>query len=74
MSRVELLDGGLVVSPFLAVAHQHLVRNLAALEAAAPEGFVVSARVAGGRLVGDRPSPADLDLAALATATRYPGP
>jgi Uma2 family endonuclease len=168
MGRVELLDGALIVSPFPAVSHQRLVRNLArALEAAAPAGFevfdglnirvgrdrimipdivvlhepapdavvvepdqvalvvevtspsnacvdrlvkpdayaragipyfarvaldrnsaeldatsyaltgerfVVSARAAGGRLTFDKPFPADLDLAALATATRYAGP
>ena len=38
-----------------------------------PEEFV-SARAVEGRLVIDKPIPADLDLAALATATRYPGP
>jgi Uma2 family endonuclease len=168
MGRVELLDGALIVSPFPAVSHQRLVRNLArALEAAAPagfevfdglnirvgrdrimtadivvldepgldavvvepgpvalvvevtspsnawvdrlvkpdayaragiphflrvdldrtnseleatsyslasKGFVVSARAAAGRLTLDKPFHADLDLAALATATRYPGP
>ena len=168
MGRVELLDGALVVSPFPAVAHQRLVRNLArALEMAAPagfevfeglnvrvgrdrimlpdivvldepgldavivepdpvvlvvevtapsnawvdrlvkpdayaragipyflrvdldcadagldatsyslatKGFVVSARAAEGRLRLDKPFPTDLDLAALAVATRYPGP
>lgn len=168
MGRVELLDGALVVSPFPAVAHQRLVRNLArALEMAAPagfevfdglnvrvgrdrimipdivvldepgldaviiepgpvalvvevtspsnawvdrqvkpeayaragipyflrvdldrtgagldatsysltpEGFIISARAVGGRLVMDKPFPADLDLAALTSATRYPGP
>ncbi|MGH3841928.1 MAG: Uma2 family endonuclease [Pseudonocardiaceae bacterium] len=168
MGRVELLDGALVVSPFPAVAHQRLVRNLArALEAAAPpgfevftglnirvgrdrimipdivvlnkpgletviiepdpvalvvevtspsnawadrlvkpdayagagiphflrvdlhragtelgatsyslatDGFVVAARSAACRLRLERPFPADLDLAALATATRYPAP
>lgn len=165
MGRVELLDGALVVSPFPAVAHQRLVRNLArALEEAAPagfevfdglnirvgrdrimipdivvlnepgldavivepdpvvlvvevtspsnawvdrlvkpdayagagiphflrvdldrmelgaisyslatNGFVVSARASGGRLTLKEPFPADLDLGALATATRYPG-
>jgi Uma2 family endonuclease len=166
MGRVELLDGALVVSPFPAVGHQRLVRNLArVLEAAAPprfevfeglnirvgrdrimipdivvlnepglngvivdadpvalivevtspsnawvdrlvkpeayayagipyflrvdldrtgtelgatsyslarDGFVVSARAAGGRLTLEKPFHADLDLAALATATRYP--
>ncbi|MGH3693782.1 MAG: Uma2 family endonuclease [Pseudonocardiaceae bacterium] len=167
MGRVELLDGALVVSPFPAVPHQRLVRNLArALEAAAPaglevfeglnirvgrdrimipdivvlnepgldtvivepgavalvvevtspsnawvdrlvkpeayaragipyflrvdldradtelgaisyslarDGFVVSAQAIRGRLTLAEPFHADLDLAALATATRYPG-
>jgi Uma2 family endonuclease len=34
---------------------------------------IVSARATGGRLLLEKPFPADLDLAALATATRYPG-
>ncbi|MDT7712667.1 MAG: hypothetical protein QOG46_1356, partial [Pseudonocardiales bacterium] len=37
-----------------------------------PNGFVVSARAAGGRLTLKDPFLADLDLAALATATRHP--
>jgi Uma2 family endonuclease len=42
MGRVELLDGALVVSPFPAVSHQRLVRNLVrALEEAAPVDFEV---------------------------------
>ncbi len=103
MGRVELL----VVSPFPAVSHQRLVRNLARSPvpgliawsspmpmrapvsrlppdragtelgaisySLAPNGFVVSARSAGGRLTLKGPFPADLDLAALGTATRYPG-
>ncbi|MGH3696025.1 MAG: hypothetical protein ACRDRX_18885 [Pseudonocardiaceae bacterium] len=39
----------------------------------ATEGFVASARAAEGRLTLKEPFPAALDLAALATATRYPG-
>lgn len=167
MGRVELLDGELVVSPFPAVTHQRLVRNLArALEAAAParfevfeglnirvgvdrimipdivvlnepgldalivdpdlvalvvevtspsnawvdrlvkpgayagagipsflrvdldragrelgatsyslttKGFIACAQAAGGRLTLTEPFPVDVNLAALATATRYPG-
>lgn len=37
------------------------------------DGFIVSARAASSRLTLERPFHADLDLAALATATRYPG-
>ncbi|HKS51301.1 MAG TPA: hypothetical protein VJS67_05475 [Pseudonocardiaceae bacterium] len=40
----------------------------------ATKDFVVSARTAEGRLRLDKPFPTDLDLAALAVATRYPGP
>ncbi|MGH3973297.1 MAG: Uma2 family endonuclease [Pseudonocardiaceae bacterium] len=36
-------------------------------------GFVESARATGGRLTLNHPFHADLDLAALAAATRYPG-
>lgn len=63
MGRVELLDPALIVSPFPTVAHQRLARNLA-----------VSARTAEGRLRLNGPFPTVLDLAALAVATRYPGP
>lgn len=50
----------------------HVRAALAACEA--DGGFVASARAAGGRLTLERPFPVDLDLAALATATRYPAP
>ena len=36
-------------------------------------GFLETSRATGGRLVLDRPFRVDLDLAALAVATRYPG-
>jgi Putative restriction endonuclease len=38
----------------------------------ARDGFVMSARAASGRLTLEKPFHADLALAALATATRYP--
>lgn len=40
----------------------------------AGDGFVSSARAVRGRITLEKPFPAELDLAALATATRYPGP
>lgn len=68
MGRVELLDGALI----------ELDRNSAELDATgyslAADRFVVSARAAEGRLTLEKPFYADLDLAALATATRYTGP
>lgn len=39
----------------------------------ARDGFIVSARAVAGRLTLKEPFPADLDITALATATRYPG-
>jgi Uma2 family endonuclease len=40
----------------------------------AAERFVVSARATGGRLTLEKPFHVNVDLAALATATRYAGP
>lgn len=39
----------------------------------AKDGFVASARAIRGRLTLEKPFHANLDLDALATATRYPG-
>jgi Uma2 family endonuclease len=54
--RIELLDGGLLVSPLAASRHQRMSSRLwATLDAAAPEGFEVlmpvNVRVAPGRIL-----------------------